>query len=156
MARQRPSRSRSRRWRLAQSPTLPEYSPRQPTWIIRTTRLQWRPLCWCRRRRLHSDLSPFPICRQKCRWVHVWARTQNEAYVWGSRIVPGTSDLPESFLFRWNGSDWVQILGFSGHRPGGVFGVGASDVFISVRDPVQNRSRILRSIDGGQSFTDQA
>src|SRR5207245_4412304 len=23
---------------------------------------------------------------------HVWARTENEAYVWGSRIVPGTFD----------------------------------------------------------------
>src|SRR5438094_1390776 len=87
---------------------------------------------------------------------HVWARTQNEAYVWGSRIVPGTVDLPESFLFRWNGSEWVQILGFSGHRPGWVFGVGASDVFISLRDAVLNRSRVLRSTDGGQSFTDQA
>ncbi len=86
---------------------------------------------------------------------HIWARTQNEAYVWGSRIVPGTFDLPESFLFRWNGSDWVQIFGFSGHRPGWVFGVGASDVFISLRDSVLNRSRILRSTDGGQSFTDQ-
>src|SRR5207249_12202117 len=87
---------------------------------------------------------------------HVWARTQNEAYVWGSRIAPGTLDLPESFLFRWNGSDWVQILGFAGHRPGWVFGVGASDVFISLRDVVLNRSRILRSTDGGKSFTEQA
>jgi len=86
---------------------------------------------------------------------HVWARTQNEAYVWGSRIVPGTVDVPESSLFRWNGSDWVQILGFFGHRPGWVFGVGASDVFISLRDTVLNRSRILRSTDAGQSFTDQ-
>ena len=86
----------------------------------------------------------------------VWARTENEAYVWGSRIAPGTFDLPESFLFRWNGSEWVQILGFSGHRLGGVFGVGASEVFISLRDMVQNRSRVLRSTDGGQSFVDQA
>src|SRR5206468_3879962 len=85
----------------------------------------------------------------------VWARTRNEAYVWGSRIVPGTFDVPESFLFRWNGSEWVQILGFSGHRPGWVFGVGASDVFISLRDSVLNRSRILRSTDGGKSFSDQ-
>ncbi len=69
MARPRPSRSRSRRWRLVRSPTLPEYSPRRPIWIIRTTRSQRRPLCWSRRRRLHSGLSPFPICRQRCRWV---------------------------------------------------------------------------------------
>src|SRR5204862_8078412 len=85
----------------------------------------------------------------------VWERTTNEASVWGSGIAPGTFDLPESLLFRWNGSDWVQILGFSGHRPGWVFGVGASEVLISLRDTMLNRSRILRSTDGGQSFTDQ-
>ena len=85
----------------------------------------------------------------------VWARTSTEAYVWGSRIIPGTGTVPEAFLFRWNGYDWFQVLDFPGQQPGSVFGVGSSEVFISLRDPVLNHSRVFRSIDNGQNFIEQ-
>src|SRR6266480_1943259 len=81
----------------------------------------------------------------------VWARTRGEAYVWGSRITPGG----DAFLFRWDGASWIQILDFPGNQPAWVFGVGASDVFISLRDNSLNRSRVFRSIDNGQNFVEQ-
>jgi hypothetical protein len=85
----------------------------------------------------------------------VWARTRNEAYVWAS-----LTNSPQSFLFRWDGAMWEQVLSLTNHYPGKIFGTGSSDVFVSA-DFYTNASggnsfaRVYRSTDNGTNWTQQ-
>jgi hypothetical protein len=83
----------------------------------------------------------------------VWARTRNEAYVWAC-----LTNSPQSFLFKWDGISWRQVLSLPNHAPGKIYGTGSSDVFIST-DYHTNASngssfaRVYRSTDNGTNWT---
>src|SRR5205807_8366167 len=85
----------------------------------------------------------------------VWARSPTEAYVWANLYSTW-----QSFLYRWNGASWQQVLALTNHQGGRIFGTGPSDVFVSAAyDPTSTGNssygKIFRSADNGTNWTDQ-
>ena len=62
----------------------------------------------------------------------VWTDQPNSAYVWAVRTLPGTTTVPESFLYHWDGVNWIQELHLSGYSGDALFGTGPADIFASV------------------------
>jgi hypothetical protein len=62
----------------------------------------------------------------------VWTDDPDNVYVWESRVLPGTTDVPEAFLYHWDGAAWTQALHLSGYSPGALFGTGPADIYASV------------------------
>jgi hypothetical protein len=99
----------------------------------------------------------------------VWTSASNDVYVAASRTTPETADVPESFLFHWDGAGWSEVLHLPGHQIGsinrrGVFGTGPSDVFVTAYNcetgtaagcGPDEGTRIWRSTDGGTTWTPQ-
>ncbi len=82
---------------------------------------------------------------------NVWTRADNDAFLWGSRVA---GNVPEAYLAHWDGSSWRQAFYLSGFSATGLFGTGASDVWVSAQPP-SGPSVVYRSIDGGLSWVQQ-
>jgi len=90
-----------------------------------------------------------------CQLGAVWARTRSEAYVWAN-----LTNSPQSFLFRWDGANWGQVLTLTNHYPGKIFGTGPSDVFVSAHfytnaSGSSSFARVYRSTDNGTNWSEQ-
>ncbi|MBI2913102.1 MAG: hypothetical protein HYY03_04200, partial [Chloroflexi bacterium] len=90
----------------------------------------------------------------------IWSSAPNDVYV--SVTVP--TDVPQGFVFHWEGSNWSQVLSLPGHSMGKVFGTGASDVYALAYRCTAGQAagcgadrggRIFRSTDGGANWTPQ-
>ncbi len=93
----------------------------------------------------------------------VWSSGPNDVYV--SAYMP--TDVPQGFVFRWDGTSWSQVLSpplSLGHSMGKVFGTGPSDVYaVAYRCTAGQAAgcgadrggRIFRSTDGGANWTPQ-
>ncbi len=85
----------------------------------------------------------------------VWARNRNEAYVWAT-----LTNSPQSFLFKWGGTAWGQVLTLTNHSPGKIFGTGPAEVFVSADYYPTGAGgasfcRVYRSTDNGTNWTQQ-
>jgi hypothetical protein len=77
----------------------------------------------------------------------VWARTRNEAYLWVNKADGNSWD---SFLYRWNGSQWYKVLDTPGDYGASLFGVGTAEVFAA------SYTNVWRSTDNGQTWSLQS
>ncbi|MEE9284748.1 MAG: hypothetical protein V3V35_03360 [Dehalococcoidia bacterium] len=93
-----------------------------------------------------------------------WASAPDDVYVWAQRTTPATTDVPEAFLFHWDGTTWSMVLSLPGHAAGNVFGTGSLDVFAAAFKCAAGSAagcgadrggRIFRSTDGGSTWTPQ-
>lgn len=82
----------------------------------------------------------------------MWARNRNEAYAWGDRQLSGAA-LRESYLFKWNGLDWIDAFYLPNAQAVSVFGTGASEVWISAFFGPTGPSVVYRSVDNGTSWS---
>jgi hypothetical protein len=94
----------------------------------------------------------------------VWARNTNEAWALGWKLRSVKSDIPDTYLYRWNGSNWLQQTSFPGHYPGQVFGTGTSELWITLSRcslgaalgcGLDSGGKIYRSTDGGANWIEQ-
>jgi hypothetical protein len=58
----------------------------------------------------------------------LWTDGPCNLYVW-ARKTQGTTDVPDAFLYHWDGRLWTQVLHLSAHDPQDVFGTGPADIF---------------------------
>ena len=94
----------------------------------------------------------------------VWSRTPQEAYALGWKTRTRRVDIPDSYLYRWDGVSWTQCCSFPGHYAGRVFGTGTNEVWVtlsrcSLGPPagcgLDRGGRIYRSTDGGVNWAEQ-
>jgi hypothetical protein len=90
----------------------------------------------------------------------VWSSAPDDVYVWASI----STDVPEAYLFHWDGTSWNEVLSLPGHSGFDVFGTGPWDVFASAYKCAAGSAagcgpdrgpRIFRSTDGGNTWTSQ-
>ena len=84
----------------------------------------------------------------------LWTDRPGNLYVLAGRTTPGTTDVPESFIYHWNGISWSQMLHLPGLGMGSVFGTGPSDVFASVYNSADNKPRIYHY--DGTAWTEES
>jgi len=91
----------------------------------------------------------------------IWDSAPNDVYV--SAHIP--TDVPQGFVFHWDGTSWSQVLSLPGHSMGKVFGTGPSDVYAltykctagsAAGCGADRGGRIFRSTDGGATWAPQA
>jgi hypothetical protein len=94
----------------------------------------------------------------------VWTSGPNDTYVWSTRTTPGTTDIPEATLYRWNGGGWTASLSLPGYSASYVFGTSPSDVFATANKCAlgyaagcgsDQGGRVFRTLDGGATWTTQ-
>ena len=108
------------------------------------------------------QILEIPILLPGSRLGSIWTSGPLDAYVWGQRTTPGTSDVPEATLYHWNGSAWSASLSLPGHPMAHVFGTGPGDVYAAANKCATGDAagcgddrggRLWRSTDGGATWT---
>lgn len=79
-----------------------------------------------------TQITGTPGLEQGVTLGDVWARSSSEAYVLGWKTRSRLSDVPDTYVYRWDGSNWTQWAAFPGHSPGRVFGTGGSDLWVTL------------------------
>lgn len=94
----------------------------------------------------------------------VWARRTNEAYVLGWKRRSVKSDIPDTFLYRWNGSNWTSQTTFPGHYAGRILGTSSNELWLTLSRCAlgpqagcggDRGGKIYRSLDGGTNWIEQ-
>jgi len=95
----------------------------------------------------------------------VWSRGPNEAYALGERQRSHRVDIPDAYLYRWDGSSWSPLASFPGHHAGRVFGTGTSELWVILSRCTlgpgagcgnDQGGKVYWSGDQGASWTEQA
>jgi len=88
----------------------------------------------------------------------LWSSAPNDVYV--SAYMP--TDVPQGFVFRWDGTSWSQVLSLPGHSTSKIFGTGPLDVYALAYRCAAGQAagcgadrggQIFRSTDGGGTWT---
>lgn len=79
-----------------------------------------------------AQIAGTPGLEQGITLGDVWARNSHEAYVLGWKTRSRQSDIPDTYVYQWNGSNWSQWAAFPGNYPSRVFGTGGNDLWVTL------------------------